>query len=276
MSQEPITSTPLSLNGIQSHLGDHPWSSSIQVFDEVGSTNSLAKELAAKGAPAGTALIADQQRAGRGRMGRSFLSPGGVGIYLSVILRPVCRPHELMHLTCAAAVAMCGAVEQACGFRPGIKWTNDLVVNGRKLGGILTELSLNAKTGMVDHAVVGIGINCRQSAEDFDDSIRNMACSARMISGHDIDRNRLASEMIRWLSSMDRSLLSAKSAMLDRYRADCITLGRQISILRSEEVLHGTALGVDDEGALIVRLDSGEIQTVSSGEVSIRGLYGYL
>ena len=267
---------PLSLNQIQAFLGNHSWSDSIQVYDEVGSTNTLAKELAAKGAPSGTVLIADRQTGGRGRLGRTFLSPGDVGMYFSVILHPQCRPQELMHLTCAVAVAMCDAVEAAFGFRPSIKWTNDLVVGTRKLGGILTELSLSPKNGLVDYAVVGIGINCRQQETDFDPSIRGMACSARMITGKDVDRNRLAAEMIRSLYLMDAALLTGRDQMMARYRTDCITLGREISILRGDEVSHGTALDIDGEGALIVRLDTGEIHTVNSGEVSIRGLYGYI
>lgn len=276
MSGAAMTSNPLDLNKIQMALGAHPWAHSIQVFDQISSTNTLAKELAAKGAPAGTVLIADRQTGGRGRLGRTFLSPGGVGVYFSVILRLNCPPQQIMHLTCAAAVAMCDAVDSSCGFRPGIKWTNDLVAGGKKLGGILTELSLNTKTGLVDYAVVGIGINCRQQQNDFDESIRNMACSARMVADRDIDRNRLAAEMIRSLAEMDQDLLPRKDSMLERYRADCITLGREISILRGEEVGHGTALSVDEEGALVVRLDSGEIRTINSGEVSIRGLYGYI
>ena len=271
-----MASNPLSLNVIQDCLGPHPWASSIHIFDEVGSTNTLAKELAAKGAPGGTVLIADRQSAGRGRLGRSFLSPGDMGMYFSLILRPGCRPQALMHLTCAVGTTMCDAVERAFGFRPGIKWTNDLVVDGRKLGGILTELSLNAKSGLVDYAVVGIGLNCRQQASDFDESIRSIACSARMAAGRDVDRNRLAAEMIRALELMDRALLSQQTQTLERYRADCITLGRQISILRGDEVSHGTALDIDREGGLVVRLTTGEIRTVTSGEVSIRGLYGYI
>lgn len=270
------SSNPLSLNQIQTFLGNHPWSDSIHVFDEVGSTNTLAKELAAKGAPSGTVLIADRQSGGRGRLGRTFLSPGDVGMYFSLILRPGCRPQELMHLTCAVAAAMCDAVEHAFGFRPGIKWTNDLVVGGKKLGGILTELSLNPKTGFVDWAVVGVGINCRQQEADFDPSIRGIACSVRMITGKEADRNRLASEMIRSLHRMDRELLTGHDGLMDRYRGDCITLGREISIVRGDEIRHGTALDLDRDGGLIVRLDTGEIRTVNSGEVSIRGLYGYI
>ncbi len=267
---------PLSLTQIQTLLGEHPWSESIHVFDEVGSTSTMAKELAAQGAPAGTVLIADRQTGGRGRLGRSFLSPGDVGIYFSVILRPQCRPQELMHLTCAVAVAMCSAVEDAFCFRPGIKWTNDLVVGKKKLGGILTELSLNTKTGVVDYAVVGIGINCRQQETDFDLSIRDMACSARMVTGQDVDRNRLAAEMIRSLHRMDAELCTGRESMMEQYRTNCITLGKEVSIHRGDDISYGTALDIDAEGALTVRLNNGEVHTVNSGEVSIRGLYGYI
>ena len=169
------------LKAIEAHLGGCPWQ--VQVFEEVTSTNTLLKELGRQGAPAGTVLVADRQTGGRGRLGRTFLSPGGVGVYLSALIRPDCAPIELMHLTCAVAVAMCDAVENAFGFRPGIKWTNDLVVGKKKLGGILTELGLDPKTGRVSYAVLGIGINCGQTEADFDESIRAMATSARMVLG---------------------------------------------------------------------------------------------
>ena len=262
------------LNTIRARLGDCPWN--VQVFEEVTSTNTLLKELARQGAPAGTVLVTDRQTAGRGRLGRSFLSPGGVGVYLSALIRPNCAPTALMHLTCAVAVAMCDAVENAFGFRPGIKWTNDLVVNGRKLGGILTELGLDPKTGMVDHAILGIGINCGQIETDFDESIRSMATSVRMVTGQNASRERLIAEMVKALENMDRSLLISPEAMLERYRRDCITLGREVSIVRGDEVRHATALDIDAEGGLIVRYDTGEIAAVTSGEVSVRGLYGYL
>ena len=262
------------LKKIQSHLGDSRWQ--VQILGEVTSTNTLLKELGRQGAPAGTVLVADRQTGGRGRLGRTFLSPGGVGVYFSALIRPDCAPTELMHLTCAVAVAMCDAVEHAFGFRPAIKWTNDLVVENKKLGGILTELGLDPKTGRVSYAVLGIGINCGQRPADFDESIRSMATSARMVLERDADRNRLIAEMVRALENMDRKLPSSPAAMLDRYRADCMTLGRQVSIVRGDEVRHATALDIDSEGGLIVRYDTGETATVTSGEVSVRGLYGYI
>ena len=262
------------LKRIQSHLGDSRWQ--VQIFEEVTSTNTLLKELGRQGAPAGTVLVADRQTGGRGRLGRTFLSPGGVGIYLSALIRPDCAPTELMHLTCAVAIAMCDAVEHAFGFRPGIKWTNDLVVGTKKLGGILTELGLDPKTGRVSYAVLGIGINCGQCPGDFDESIREMATSARMVLGREADRERLIAEMVKALEAMDRELLRSSAHMLERYRSDCITLGKPVSIVRGDEVRHATALDVDAEGGLVVRYDSGETGTVTSGEVSVRGLYGYI
>lgn len=260
---------------LQTLPGDFPWQNQIHWFDSIDSTNTRAKEMALNGASHGTVLIADRQTGGRGRMGRSFLSPGGVGIYMSVLLRPRCRPEELMHLTCAAAVAMCDAVEQAAGFRPGIKWTNDLVSGGKKLAGILTELGLDA-SGQVAYAVVGIGINCCQQPEDFAPEIRDMAGSLSMIAGKPVSRSALASAMLEALAQMDRQLLTGKAQMMTQYRKDCITVGREISLVRGDEIRHGLAVDVDEEGALLVQFPDGHKEAVNSGEVSVRGLYGYI
>ena len=253
-----------------------PWQDSLLWFDSIDSTNTRAKELATQGAPHGTVLIADHQTGGRGRRGRSFHSPAGTGIYLSVILRPGCKPDQLMHLTCAVAVAMCDAVEKSCCIRPGIKWTNDLVWNTRKLGGILTELGLSPN-GNVDYAIIGIGINCCQREFDFPDEIRSIAASLRTVTGTDIDRSRVAAAMVDALYCMSRNLLTCKREILAQYRADCITLGKEISLVKADEVIrHGTALDIDETGALIVAFEDGPVTTVNSGEVSVRGMYGYV
>ena len=252
-----------------------PWQDSLLWFPSIESTNTRAKELAAQGAPHGMVLIADHQTGGRGRRGRSFHSPAGSGIYMSVILRPHCTPSELMHLTCAAAVAMCDAVENAVGIRPGIKWTNDLVVGSRKIAGILTELGFGAR-GLVDYAVIGIGINCCQAESDFPEDIRSIAGSLASVTGQNIDRANVAAAMMDALWNMDQTLLTGKAAMIDRYRADCITLGREISLVRGDEVRHGTALDIDEEGALLVKFVDGVNELVNSGEVSVRGMYGYV
>lgn len=260
-------------NTILSHLpGDFPWQ--VHWFNTVDSTNTQAKAMAQAGAPQGTVLIAGWQTGGRGRMGRSFSSPGGAGLYLSVILRPNCNAEELMHLTCAAGVAACDAVEQSCGLRPGIKWINDLILENRKLGGILTEMAVNAKTGLVDFAVIGIGINCLQTTEDFPPELQNIAISLKT-AGHQPNMAHLAASLICALHKMSLQLQNPDSVM-KRYRQDCITLGQEVVVLKDDEKQYGTALDVDAEGALIVRFRNGTLQAVNSGEVSVRGMYGYI
>ncbi|MGN0999258.1 MAG: biotin--[acetyl-CoA-carboxylase] ligase [Faecousia sp.] len=255
--------------------GDFPWKEQFYYFDTVQSTNTLARAMAEGGAPHGTVLVADRQTAGRGRRGRSFLSPPGMGIYMSVILRPQAAPAELMHLTCSAACAMCDAVEKSAHFRPGIKWTNDLVYGGRKLAGILTELSLNSG-GEIAYAVIGIGINCCQREEDFSPEIREIAGSLSMAAGKPIDRCAVAAAMTEALWRMDTRLLSDRQKILQQYRKDCVTIGRDVSLVRSDSVRHGHAVGVDDEGALLVCFPDGHTEAVNSGEVSVRGMYGYV
>ena len=254
---------------------NHPWAGNIHYFDTITSTNTEAKRLASAGAPHGTVVIAGHQTGGRGRMGRSFHSPAGLGIYLSVILRPEGAPGDLMHLTCAAAVAMCDAVESAAGFRPGIKWTNDLVHGQQKLGGILTELSLGVDHH-INYAIVGIGINCLHTEKDFPAELRDMAGSLAMVSPAPVDTTKVATAMIEELFLMSQCLLTDKAAIMDRYRADCVTVGKAVSVHRFEEVRHGTAISVDDNGGLVVRFDDGHTETVAAGEVSIRGMYGYV
>lgn len=254
---------------------EYPWKDRFFYFDQLGSTNDLLKTMAKEGAPHGTVLLANRQTGGHGRMGRSFHSPGGVGIYMSILLRPECAPTELLHLTCASAVAMCDAVEQAAGFRPGIKWTNDLVHQRRKLGGILTELGLTPK-GMVDYAIIGIGINCCHQSADFPPELRDIAGSLSMVTGKRIDRAAVAAAMLESLHQMSKYLLTGKAQMLTRYRADCITVGQDISLVRGDEVRHGHAVDVDDAGALLVRFPDGSMEAVNSGEVSVRGMYGYV
>lgn len=261
---------------ILSHLSpDYPWKDQLTFLRETDSTNDQLKALARQGAPQGTVLIADRQTGGHGRLGRSFHSPEGVGIYMSILLRPQCSPQELMHLTCATAVAMCDAVEAACGFRPGIKWTNDLVSGKRKLGGILTELGLSPKA-MVEYAIIGIGINCCQQPSDFPEEIRGIAGSLAMVSGQETDRSRVAAAMLDALHQMNESLLTGKEETLRRYRQDCITIGQDISLVRGDQVRHGKAIGVDDTGALVTQFPDGTVEALNSGEVSVRGMYGYV
>ena len=266
----------LSQGEVLADLGDCPWRDRVQVLDTVDSTNNLCKRLAHEGAPGGTVLLADHQTGGRGRMGRSFFSPPGMGVYLSVLLRPEAGPRDLLHLTCAFAAAMCDGVERACGLRPEIKWTNDLIHGGRKLSGILTELSIEAESGRVQYAVLGIGVNCGQKPGDFPPEVADKAGSLSMALGGPVDRNRVAAEMIRSSEELSRTLLTEKARWMEKYRRDCVTIGKEVEVLRPDRMEKGVALDVDENGGLMVRYADGREETVSSGEVSVRGLYGYV
>ena len=251
-----------------------PWRDTLYWYSTIDSTNTKAKQLAREGAPHGTVLIAGHQTGGRGRMGRTFQSPAGQGVYLSVILRPNCKPEQLMHLTCAAGVAMLDAVESASGLRPQVKWINDLVVGNKKLGGILTEMSVDK--GMVEYAVIGIGINCLQKEEDFPPEISNLATSLFLASGKSIQTEVLIATMVTALHKMDRILFSGKTQLMVDYKANCITLGKEIQVIKGDEIRPGKACDLDEDGGLWVEFPDGSRETVASGEVSVRGMYGYV
>ena len=195
-----------------------------QVLEEVDSTNTVCKRLAADEAPDGTVVMADCQTAGRGRRGRSFSSPRGMGLYLSVLWRPACPPESLLPLTALSAVAVCRAVERAGGVSPAIKWPNDLVLGGRKLGGILTELSLEGESGHVDYVIVGIGLNCRQRAEDFPPELADMATSLDMALPQQVKRSALAAALMEELDLLRTEVLEDPCRWLADYRARCLTV----------------------------------------------------
>ncbi len=264
------------MENIPLYASRFPWIDRIHFHATLDSTNTEAKRLAVQGAPEGTTVIAEAQTGGRGRLGHSFHSPAGKGLYLSTLLRPNCSPGELMHLTCAAAVAVCDATEAVCGLRPGIKWTNDLVHEGKKLGGILTELSVNRETGLVDWAIAGIGINCSHTREDFPPELQDMAASLSMFCSRPVSRASLSSALVFALYQMSECLLTQKEEILTSYKADCITLGQEVLLVKGEEKAYGTALDIDSEGGLVVRFRDGRTASVTSGEVSVRGMYGYI
>ncbi len=253
-----------------------PWRDTLRFLPVTDSTNLQAKLLARAGAPHGTVIIAGGQTAGRGRLGRYFDSRENMGVYLSVILRPNCSPETLMHLTCAVGTAMCDAVRSAAGFTPGLKWINDLVFEKRKLGGILTELSVDQKTGLTEWVVVGIGINCLQKQADFPPQLQEMAVSLSAVAGRDIPPALLAGKMVNALWKMDQMLFTGKKQLMERYRSLCVTLGQDIQVIDSGRVRAGKAVDMDDDGGLWVQYTDGSRELVSTGEVSVRGMYGYL
>ncbi|MBQ3216646.1 MAG: biotin--[Oscillospiraceae bacterium] len=235
--------------------------------EETGSTNEDLKKR--REAPHGTALIARRQRGGKGRLGRQFSSPEG-GLYLSLLLRPKTKPEDLLHLTAMAAVAVRRGILDCCGVEAGIKWPNDLVYGNRKLCGILTELV--TEEGLPARVIIGVGLNCNTVPEE----VRDMATSLREITGNQMDIDGLAAAILQALSEMDRELLSGKSRYLREYESACVSIGKQVQLIKGEERISAYTLGIDENGGLLLRYADGREGVVNTGEVSVRGMYGYL
>ena len=235
-------------------------------LETVDSTNNEVKRRALAGAADGLAVVAEQQTGGRGRRGRSFVSPAGQGLYLSVLLRPRCPLEEVSTLTAWTAVAVCNAVERGCG----------VILDGRKLCGILTELELEAESAALRHVVVGVGINLTQTAADFGPEVAPVAVSLAQALGRAPRRAEMAAAVLAALDELYAAFPAERAAWLERYRADCLTLGRTVRLLRAGGEEEAFAEAVDDTFALVVRRADGSREAVSSGEVSVRGLLGYV
>ena len=247
----------------------------LRCFAVLDSTNTCLKRLVAEGAVDGTVVTADFQTAGRGRMSREFQSPAGKGIYLSVLLRPNLPPERLPPVTALAGVAACDAVERVCGVRPGLKWPNDLVLDGKKLCGILTEMGMDAAGK--PWLVLGIGINVSQTAEDFSPDVARIATSLTARLKKEVSRPALTAALIEALDRMYGDLLCGDLApYLAAYRRDCVNIGMPVQLICADGSREAAmALDVDADFGLVVRTAAGETRTVCSGEVSVRGLYGY-
>lgn len=239
--------------------------SEVIVLDSVDSTNNYAKDIAAQGAAHGTVVTADTQTGGKGRLGRTFVSPAGSGLYMSVIVRPAMSVEDASMMTTAAACAAAEAVEELCGAPVNIKWVNDLYMNGRKICGILTEASMGMEMNSLDYAVIGIGINVRSA--DLGDELRSIVTNIQDESGRAVDRNRLCAEIINRLETClsripDRSYL-------DEYRRRELLTGNRITANVGRESLTATAVGIDDNANLIVRMDDGTERHIGSGEANL-------
>ncbi len=245
-------------------------------LEETDSTNLVCRRMAAEGEAEGLAVLARAQSAGRGRRGRNFQSTKDLGMYLSVLLRPTQDMEVLNNLTAWVAVAVCSGVERACGVRPQIKWINDIILNGKKLGGILTELGLEPGTGKIDHIVVGIGLNVNHKLDDFQPELRDMATSLSLDVENCPSLPELAAHIIQALDEMYESFPHNRPEYLEQYRAGCITTGKPVQLITPASREEAESLYIDEEFRLVVRMPDGSERTVNAGEVSVRGMYGYL
>ncbi len=243
---------------------------SIYFYEETDTTNNRARELALEGAPEGTLVVAEKQTDGRGRRGKVWESPLGTGIWMSLVLRPQIMPAEASVLTLLCGLATAEAIEAETGLSVGIKWPNDILINGKKAVGILTEM--DCEMSEVHFVIPGIGINVNTAS--FPPEIADIATSLYLECGKTVSRRRLVHKVLERLEEHYETFLRTGSftAMLEDYRKHCITLGKEVHVL-GREPFFAEALDITPEGELLVRrADNGKEEVVFSGEVSIRGV----
>jgi BirA family biotin operon repressor/biotin-[acetyl-CoA-carboxylase] ligase len=236
-------------------------------YETVDSTNSIACDLAEK-APEGMVILADCQQKGRGRLGRLWLSPRGINIYMSIILRPDVEPKDTTLITLMAAVACTLALRRVTGVPVTIKWPNDLMVSGKKIGGILMEMKTAGKK--IISAVVGIGINVNGDADSFPEEIRGIATSVKNETGKRFSKEKIIAEILNEMNNWYPLLkVPAREALLSEWKRLTSTLGKEVMVIAGQETFSGYAESIDNRGLLLLRLPSGELKSISSGDLTM-------
>jgi len=240
----------------------------IAYFRRVGSTNNEAKKLAAASCPEGQIVVAEEQTGGRGRLARGWFSPFAQGIWFSCVLRPPFAPPDAPKCTLLAAVAVCRAIRRTTGVTCGIKWPNDILCDGKKLVGILTEMA--AEMDAISHIVIGVGVNVNIGAAEFPPELRAAATSLALAAGASVPRLEVLAAVLEELDGLyDQALTAGFASLLDEWRANSVTLGNMVDVFAPGRRLAGRAVDIDDDGALLVATADG-LEKVLAGDVSIR------
>lgn len=246
----------------------------LECFDIIGSTNTTAMQMAEEGAPNGTLVVADRQDSGKGRRGRGWVMPAGIAIAMSIVIKPEeLQPGNAPMLTLVSALAVVRAIEEQTGLQPGIKWPNDIVINGKKVCGMLTEMS--TQIDYINHIVVGIGINVHN--EQFPEELADRATSLYLESGKHFNRAALVESVCEHFEHYYEIFMRTQdlSHLQTEYDSFLVNRDRQVRILDPLGEYEGKALGITLRGELLVETPEG-VRTVDSGEVSVRGIYGYV
>lgn len=260
--------TPLSAERIRAALHEvdaGPFGADLHFYASTGSTNDVLKELAADDAPEGTLVVADEQTAGRGRMGRRWEAPPGSSLLFSVLFRPDLPASDIYRLVMACGLAAAEACEAATGYRVDVKWPNDLQIGGKKLAGILPESAIMGERAA--WVIVGVGLNVSQAFAPGD-PLRETATSLRAATGQDVDRAALLAAIMARLNAWNRAL--AGEALLGAWRARCVTLGQRVRVETPGGVVKGTAEDITPQGALWLRDDAGQRHRIAAGEATLR------
>jgi len=240
----------------------------IRVFEQTTSTNDVIEKLARDGVKEGAVVFAESQTKGRGRLGRKWISPERKGLWFSVLLRPDLRPQETTRLTVASATALRRAIQSETGLDPEIKWPNDILIRGRKVAGILTELS--AELDRVKHVILGIGVDVNLSTNEFPAELRKTATSLKIETGKTISRPELATTILRELDHDYAHVCGNFFAdVADEWEAHCTTIGREVTIRTGERKIRGRAESLDEDGALLLRTEHGHLERIIGGDVTL-------
>ncbi|MTI46510.1 biotin--[acetyl-CoA-carboxylase] ligase [Sporosalibacterium faouarense] len=244
-------------------------------FDSIDSTNTYAKELASRQEKAGTVIIAEEQTAGKGRLGRNWTSPKGKGIWMSLILKPDIDPTDAAKITQIGAAAVCEAIRDM-GIEAYVKWPNDIILNNKKVCGILTEMSGELNT--INYIVMGIGINANIDSTEFPDDIRKIATSLKEYHREEIDRKHLVASILNRFEDLYKELIDENSIKrsIKICKDSSILLGKQVRIISRHKEELGKAIDITENGELIIEKENGEVEKVISGEISVRGINGYV
>ena len=261
-----IQNNPLSLDEIQSALGTKRLGTKFHYFEEINSTNSHARRLAETGAAEGEVVIAERQFEGRGRLGRSWESPPYCNLYFSLLLRPALAPAHAPQITLMAAVALADTIASFVADRPTIKWPNDILLQGKKLAGILTESSCDAKR--IEFVILGIGVNLNFPRERMPETIRDRATSLLEAGGQGVSRENFLRRLIQDLDRCYGTLEDfGFAAIAPRWEAYFALRGRRVRVEMVDEVISGTATGIDGDGALLLEAEDGVLHRVLAGDV---------
>ncbi|MBC8001818.1 MAG: biotin--[acetyl-CoA-carboxylase] ligase [Opitutaceae bacterium] len=240
----------------------------IRVFQETTSTNDVMEKLARDGVREGVVVFAESQTKGRGRLGRQWMSPPGRGLWFSVLLRPEFRPQQATQLTVVAATALWRAIKTQTGIAAEIKWPNDILIQGRKVAGILTELS--AELDHVKYVILGIGVNVNLSAAEFPPELRKIATSLRIEGGQALDRAAMAASILSELDAdYGRICRGQFEHVADEWEDHCTTIGGNVAIRIGDRVIRGRAESLDSEGALLLRTQHGHLERIIGGDVTL-------
>jgi BirA family biotin operon repressor/biotin-[acetyl-CoA-carboxylase] ligase len=249
--------------------GDQIIGRDIRVFEQTTSTSDVAEKLARDGVKEGVVVFAESQTKGRGRLGRKWLSPARRGLWFSILLRPVLHPQAATQLTVATAVAVARAITRLTGLQPAIKWPNDILLNGKKVAGILTELS--ADPDSIKHLIVGIGVDVNLATVELPDELKPIATSLRAELGRPVDRAALAAQLLRELDTEYRRVREGQfTAVADEWEARCATLGARVTVNIGSRVIEGLAESLDEDGALLVRTQHGRLERIIGGDVTLQ------